>query len=182
MKYFLIMLLFVSCNTQSKKREIILEKIKVCDVNLLKGITMEARFEKDGRYQVPFFSKELRGRTYILPNYSYYGCPLNDLSCLNDATKKKFNIFEFATANSIDDKARALEFTGKYIEDVLSEFLNLGITEVLSSSAIGECVIFYYDKEHFAAYVANVNEVINENWKIKFTKKNKISEHWYSNF
>jgi len=184
MKYLLILsvvFLLFSCEAQEKKMNEIVSKIKSCNVSLFKGVRLEARDKKNGIYRVPFFSKEIGDTLYLLPNYSYYGCSTNDTSCLEIATKKEFNVLEFAKANGIENKKEALIYTGKYIDEVIAEYEKIGVKEILSDSKIGECVIFYLDKEHYLSYVYDTNKIYNQYWKSKFISKNKIDKKWYSN-
>ena len=173
--------LLISCNTQNKEMNNTVIKIKSCNVSLFKGVRMEARDKKDGIYRVPFFSKEVGDTLYLLPNYTYYGCSTNDINCLAKATKKEYNTIEFAKANGIEDKKEGLNYTGKYIDLIISEYNKIGVREILSDSKIGECVIFYLDKEHYMAYVFDKDKIYNEHWKSMFIYQNQICKNWFSN-
>jgi hypothetical protein len=184
MKYLLISLvvfLLFSCEAQEKKMNEIASRIKSCNVNLFKGVRMEASHKKNGIYRVPYFSKEIGDTLYLLPNYSFFGCSTNDTSCLELATKKKYNLIEFAKVNGIVSKKEALIYTGRYIDEVIAEYEKIGVIDILSDSKIGECVIFYLDKEHYVAFVYDTDKIYTEYWKSKFIPQNKIASNWYSN-
>lgn len=173
-----------SCQRQARNTDLyVLDKVLSCDVQLFEGLRVQPRIKTDGIYRVPFFSKEISGKMYLLPNYAYFDCGVSDLACLKKSVQQDFNIFEFARENGIGGRTEALLFTGKYVDHVIKEYEKLGVRSILSSpSSIGNCVIFYLDGDKFIAYVPNMYEVHNRIWLSRFESENLIKDKWYCNF
>jgi hypothetical protein len=174
-----IIFFFTSCKRDTYQVKDIYKRIKTSDYEIFFGIRIEARKKNGDIYEAPFFTKELNNVKYLLPNYTYHNCKINDTVCVYKKSNKKFDIIEFAEANEINRK-KALEYTGKYIEKVLNEYSKIGVREVLSDSKIGNCIIFYYQDHNYIAYVPDINKINNEYWKSRFVPSNKIDDKWYA--
>ncbi|WP_299187067.1 hypothetical protein [uncultured Aquimarina sp.] len=181
MKKLIILLIpvfLLSCSSTEKHTEELIEKISSSKVELFKNVKIEARDYNNGVPRAFFFTKELNGKEYLLPNFLAINCKLEDSLCFKNYTDKNFDIVSFAKANNVDRK-KAFKYTEEYIESVVKEYEKIGVYKILSSSQIGDCIIFYINQDEFLAYVQDINKVFNNFWKTNFDKKNKISKKWY---
>jgi hypothetical protein len=175
----LLMMFIFSCKAPTRSHEKVISKIQSSNFKLFNGITIEARFEKDGVVQAPFLEIEINGTEFLLPNFKYYGCEVPTPDCFNHITKK-FDIAEFNTQFNKDSDVDGFSFVYDFTFELFKEFERINIFRIVSNSWIGDCIIFDINENDYLAYVPDIKNVKNEFWKSKFIEANKIDEHWYA--
>lgn len=174
-------IILISCSGSKKESmKDHLTLIKALDLDLLMFVRIEARQERDNIYVAPSFVKEVNDEYFLLPSFSYFGCIESKIECLQAATKIKYDLIEFSKAtNGVTLEKEAIAFAIDYSNKVMNEYEKSGVVDILSDSKIGNCIIFFPDKEHYIAYVPDLNEVHNEFWKERFIESNKAENSWY---
>ena len=102
----LLMMFIFSCKAPTRSHEKVISKIQSSNFKLFNGITIEARFEKDGVVQAPFLEIEINGTEFLLPNFKYYGCEVKTVYDFTFELFKEFeriNIFRIVSNSWIGD-------------------------------------------------------------------------------
>lgn len=175
----LFIICFFSCNEKKISIESKLDLIKKSNYQLFNMISIEARNEKENVYKAPFLIKEANNIKYLLPNFKYYDCKVPSIECLKDVTSKKFDILEFSSDFN-DDDIDPYIFVSNNTDKAFEEFEKMRIHKIVSNSTIGDCIIFLLNEKEYLAYVPNVENIVNRNWKSRFIKENQIDKNWYS--
>lgn len=180
-KLFILTFVVISCNTnQELDFQQISKSLESKKIEMFYNMRISYRnSDNEGNPVVYFFTKEINGNKYLLPNYKLFDCNILDKECLSKHSKKQFSVKEFAIANGIENDEQIRIFTENFVDNTINEFKKLNVNSVLSDSKIGECIIFYIDDKNYIAYVPNLNNIYNELWESKFINENMIKEKWY---
>jgi len=175
--FYIVILFFNSCNTDKSHKELI-SKIQNSNFKMFIGITIKARYEKEGGVKAPFLTKEINGDRYLLPNFNYYGCSKPEASCLSKVSKK-FDIEKYNSQFNTNKSINAYTFVYRSTSALFEEFERINVLRIYSNS-VGDYIIFNINENDYLAYVPDINNIKNTFWKAKFIEKNKINEYWYS--
>ena len=174
----ILLTLFCSCKNTNQHLDKKISIIQNSNFELFEGVRIESRYIKDGIHQAPFFTKQLNNRNYFLPNASYYGCDFGDFKCLEKATEVGSDPIDFAYENNVS-KEKANIFIGDYTKKIIREFEKLRLSQVLSDSKIGDCLIFFLKDNYRLIHVNIPSEIYNSYWKTEILKAEKINQRWY---
>jgi len=180
-KYLYIILVLFSCSYTSNKNSYqkSVDLIKSNQYEIFYGVKIESRLKDQQKYIYPYYLIEKNNKEFLLPNFLYFKCN-DDLSCIEKSSDKKYNIYEYARLNNINDKD-AVKFVYNQSVEINKVFNQINVKNIISdSSNIGKCIIFFPNAGEFIAYVPNSKNISNDFWKKKFIKKNQIYENWFA--
>ncbi|MGS0748527.1 hypothetical protein [Halpernia sp. GG3] len=174
----LLFLFHFSCTNNKNLYKKQVDLIRNNHFEVFWGVKIDARLRNGNEYIYPDYVMEKENKFFLLPNFIYFKCS-PDLKCIEKVTNKKFDVYEYAKKNNIDNEY-AVKFAYNKSIELNKIFKKLKVKTIVSDFNIGKCIIFFPNAKEFVAYVPNVDNIKNTFWTEKFTIKNKIYKDWYA--
>ncbi|GEP88715.1 hypothetical protein SAMN05660909_01186 [Chitinophaga terrae (ex Kim and Jung 2007)] len=166
-------LLLSCCNQTKGYREKCSEKINQLersDLDLFRGVFIEARVERNDTFIVYSFVKELNGQEFYLPNFSRY-------DSMMISNSKNFDVLKYGQYFGYSAPQAAWQYSKEYADSIISTFEKMRVSSVLGRNE--GMLVFYFDDKTYLAYVPDKTKIINEFWKEKMQTLDSVKPGWY---
>jgi hypothetical protein len=166
--------LLLSCCNQTKdyraKCNEKIHQLERIDLDLFRGVFIEARVERNDTFIVYSFVKELNGQEFYLPSFSRY----DSMVIINPGN---FDVLKYGHYFGYSGSQAAWQYSKSYADSIISAFEKMRVSSVLGRNE--GMLIFYFDSKTYLVYVPDKTKIINEFWKKKMQALDSVKPGWY---
>lgn len=166
--------LWLSCGNETKRYRAKcserIHQLEKSNLDLFRGVYIEARGERNDTFIVYSFVKELNGQEFYLPNFSRY----DSMVIINPGN---FDVLKYGQYFGYSLPQAAWRYSKGYSDSIILAFQKMGVSSVLGRNE--GMLIFYFGDKTYLAYVPDKTKITNEFWKEKIQTLDSVKPCWY---